>query len=120
MMLVPGLVVGIVIAAPSRSSASVEISRALWTLGLGVAAYAALFVLGASVRRASRGRFVALLLDYLFGGGVSFLALPWPRAHLASLAGGPSVASLTQRASSVALAVLAVVGIGIALLRTPE
>ncbi|MBM4374171.1 MAG: hypothetical protein FJ095_03730 [Deltaproteobacteria bacterium] len=116
----PGLVVGVVLAAPSRSSANAEAARAMWTLGLGALAYGAALVLGSSVRRPTRGRFAVLVLDYLFGSGVSILALPWPRAHLSSLAGGPLVAALSQRASSIALATIAFVALGCALLKTSE
>ncbi len=72
---------------------------------LGGAAYAAYFCAGSSIGRgAMRGVFLAL--DFLAGSSSGIGALLTPRAHVASLLGGPAAFELSRRASSVLLVVL--------------
>jgi len=52
---------------------------------------------------------VPVLIDWWLGSGVGLMALPWPRAHLQALAGGPAVLDLTPAASSACLWLIAVV-----------
>jgi hypothetical protein len=74
---------------------------------LGGAAYASWFSLGAGFGRRGGGRLVALLVDWLLGASGGVMALFAPRAHLRSLMGGAPPMDLSQRASAVALAILA-------------
>jgi hypothetical protein len=75
--------------------------------GLGGAAYASWFSLGAGFGRQGGGRLMALLVDWVFGVSGGTLALFAPRAHLRSLLGGAPPLDWSQRWSAVALAVLA-------------
>jgi len=75
---------------------------------LGGAAYAAWFSLGAGFGGRGGGRLVALLVDWVLGAGGGTTALFAPRAHLRNLLGGAPPVDLSQRASAMALGVLAV------------
>lgn len=116
----PAFAVGVWCATSSRGDALFELARGSTGLGFGVLAYAALFAAASTMRRPARARVAILVLDYVLGSGTSLVALPWPRAHLSSLAGGPAIAALSQRASSGALLVLAVIGLGFLTWETPD
>jgi hypothetical protein len=77
--------------------------------GLAALAYAAFFALGAALFRSGIGRGALLAADWIFGDGTGAGSLLTPRAHLRSLFGGPPAFELSQRASTVALVVLALV-----------
>ncbi|MBI4952928.1 MAG: hypothetical protein HY908_12915 [Myxococcales bacterium] len=77
-----------------------------WIAALGAAAYASLALAGARLLRRGRGRYLVVLLDLLLGGGHVW-GLPWPRAHLASLLGGPAAYGLSQADSSLVLGAVA-------------
>jgi hypothetical protein len=47
-----------------------------------------------------------LIGDWVFGGGTSAIALPWPRAHVRALLGGPAPLGLTPSESALVLAAL--------------
>jgi hypothetical protein len=64
-------------------------------------AYAGLLSFGSAYGRA--GRLTVLGLDWLFGSGAGYLALPFPRSNARSLLGGEPVLGMSQMA---ALAVL--------------
>jgi hypothetical protein len=74
---------------------------------LGGAAYASWFSLGATFGKRGGGRAAFLVMDWLLGG-VDGLSLLLPRAHVRNLLGGAAPLDWSQRASAVALAVLAV------------
>jgi hypothetical protein len=74
---------------------------------LGGAAYGSWFSLGAGFGRRGGGRLVALLLDWALGAGGGVTALLAPRAHLRNLLGGAPPMDVSQRASAVALVLLA-------------
>ncbi len=74
--------------------------------GLGGAAYAAWFVLGASFGKRGGGRVVMLLVDWVLGASGGAAALATPRGHVRNLFGGMPPMDLSQRASAAALAVL--------------
>jgi hypothetical protein len=74
---------------------------------LGGAAYASWLTVGATFGKRGGGRTVFLVVDWVLGG-VDGLSLPLPRGHLRNLLGGAAPLDWSQRASSVALAILAV------------
>jgi hypothetical protein len=74
-----------------------------WVSALGGAAYAALFVLGASFGKRGGGRVLVLGVDWLLGSGTGTAALFAPRAHVRALLGGDAVAMLSGRASALCL-----------------
>jgi hypothetical protein len=77
--------------------------------GLGGAAYASFFSLGASLGKRGIGRVALLVADWLFGTGDGALALATPRAHLRNLLGGSPPMNAPERSSAVALVVLVLV-----------
>lgn len=119
--------VGIAVAAPALGGALVAAAVALVAHGasdpprthdalvsayagaLGGAAYGAWFSLGAGFGRRGGGRLLALLVDWVLGAGGGVMALLAPRAHVRNLLGGAPPMDLSERASAVALVVLAVV-----------
>jgi hypothetical protein len=92
-----------------------------WTLGLGAAAYAALFAF-ASTWITGRGMGIALGVVFFFGGPSA--AFVWlPTGHITRLLGGAPVATLHARASCAALVVLIAIFAGLSIwraARTPK
>ena len=85
---------------------------------LGGAAYAAYFSFGSSLF-GTAGRGIFLVADLVLGGlGVG--ALVSPRAHVRALFGGPLAAHVSLRGSSIALAVMLVVFVLLATLRSRQ
>lgn len=76
---------------------------------LGGAAYAAWFAFGATLGRRGGGRTVLLVLDWVLGIGTGVMGVVTPRAHLRNLLGGAPPMGWPERASALALVVLAVV-----------
>jgi hypothetical protein len=77
-------------------------SDAFTSLWIGLAAgsaYVAAFVGASAFGRRGQGRFWLLVADFLLGAGDSFLALPWPKAHVRNLLGGSAVLQLSQLAA---------------------
>jgi hypothetical protein len=85
---------------------------------LGGAAYASLFALGSTFGRRGGGRTVALVADWLLGANATAVALVTPRAHLRNLLGGTPPAALGERASAVAIVLIAVLLAALAVRRT--
>lgn len=83
-----------------------DLFTSLWVAALGGAAYAAYFSAGAAIGQGSM-RSGFLVLDWILGGTAGVGSILVPRGHVTSLLGGPLAAELSQRASSVALAILA-------------
>jgi hypothetical protein len=83
-------------AAFSTSTGSAALSLATVALAamLGALSYSVCFGL-AQLIGGNLGRSSYLLLDWLLGSGVGVAALPWPRAHLRSLLGGPAVTGMS-------------------------
>jgi hypothetical protein len=106
-------VTGAGVAALAHSTADAPLARdaavTAWVAALGGASYAALFALGATFGRRGGGRAWALALDWLLGLGAGSGGTITPRAHVRSLLGGEAVAGLSDRASFLWLAVLAIV-----------
>jgi hypothetical protein len=76
--------------------------------GLGGAAYAAWFALGASFGKRGGGRLVLLVADWVLGSSDGAAALFTPRGHVRNLLGGTALMELPERASACALVALAV------------
>jgi hypothetical protein len=91
-----------------------------WIGALAGLVYGAWFVFASSFGERARGRWIALIFDWVFGIGTGVLALPWPRAHLRNLLGGAPPLQLEQWHASGVLALLTVVYLVLALLRTPR
>jgi len=85
---------------------------------LGGAAYAAYFSLGTALFGTS-GRGIFLVADLVLGG-LGAGALASPRAHVRALFGGPLAAHFPLRGSSLALAVMVVVFVLLATLRSRQ
>jgi len=78
----------------------------IWIAVLGGAAYVACLSL-AHRAAGGVGRLLFLVGDWVFGAGTSALALPWPRAHVRALLGGPAPLGLPPHDCAIALAALA-------------
>jgi hypothetical protein len=82
---------------------------------LAALAYTAFFAFGAALVRSGVGRGALLAADWILGDGTGAGSLLTPRAHLRSLFGGPPAFELSQRASLLALVLIAVAFGGLAL-----
>lgn len=98
---------GLVIAYRGLPGLVPDLLASLPVAVAGGAAYAGWVAFGATFGRRGGGRYVPVLMDWWLGSGVGLMALPWPRAHLQALAGGPVVLDLTPAASSACLWLLA-------------
>jgi hypothetical protein len=83
---------------------------------LGGAAYASLFSMGSTFGKRGGGRAVLLVVDWILGG-VDGLSLPLPRGHVRNVLGGSAPLEWSQRASAIALGVLAVAYAATAVIR---
>jgi hypothetical protein len=114
-------VAGAAVAAIAHGSSDPPLARdaltTAWVAGLGGAAYAALFALGASFGARGGGRVVVLVLDWVLGTGTGTSGLVAPRAHVRSLLGGDAVMALSGRASALALLALTVLFSALAVAR---
>lgn len=78
----------------------------VWVGVLGSLTYVATFA-AAQAYWGTPGRVALLLGDWVFGTGTSLLALPWPRAHLASLLGAHAPLGLEPGGSALCLVAIA-------------
>lgn len=84
----------------------------IWIAVLGGSAYVACLCL-AHRAAGGVGRSLFLIGDWVFGGGSSALALPWPRAHIRALLGGSAPLGLPPHDCALLLAALALLaGVG--------
>ncbi len=91
--------------------------------GVGVESglvYACVLCAASSFGRGGRGRLWFMTLDWLLGTGVSSLAIPFPRAHLANLLGAAPPAEWSQAASGLALVGLCLVALSWVRVRIPS
>ncbi len=102
------------------ASGASDLLTCAWIGGLTGMIYAAWFLLGSTFGRLGKGRWLALVVDWVFGVGSGVLALPWPRAHVRSLLGGAPTAGLEQPLSSGLLLVLVAVYVTLAITRCPR
>jgi len=100
-----GAVLGVLAAVVTHSLGDArvlaDVVACAWSGAAIGAAYAGLLSLGSVFGRG--GRLAVLGLDWLFGSGAGYLALPFPRSSARSLLGGEPVLEMSQMA---ALAVL--------------
>lgn len=94
-----------------------DILTSAWIGGLGGAAYAAMFTLGACFGKRGAGRSAVLVVDWIFGSGYGALSCFFPRAHVRNLLGGDPSLELTQGASAMMLGGLVVVYAALAVVR---
>jgi hypothetical protein len=85
---------------------------------LGGAAYASLFVFGATLGKRGGGRTLLLVADWLLGMGRGATALFTPRGHLRSLLGGTAPMDWSGRASAIAIVALALLWAAAAIWRS--
>jgi hypothetical protein len=85
---------------------------------LGGGAYAAWFVLGASLGKRGGGRPALLVVDWVLGASNGAAALTTPRGHLRNLLGGMPPMDVPERASAAALLLLAIAWAFVAVRRT--
>ncbi|MBX3186355.1 MAG: hypothetical protein KF819_05035 [Labilithrix sp.] len=94
-----------------------DLPTSIWIGALGGAAYAAYFSAGSAIGKgAMRGVFLAF--DWIVGAGAGVGSVFVPRGHVTSLLGGSLAADLSQRTSSVFLAVICAAYVALALLLT--
>jgi hypothetical protein len=113
---------GAIVAVVAHGSADPPVARDAFTSAyagaLGGAAYASLFALGSTFGRRGGGRTLALAADWLLGANTTAIALVTPRAHLRNLLGSTPPAALGERASAVALVLLAALFVALTIRRT--
>jgi hypothetical protein len=117
--IVGGLLAAIVCAVahgPADPPLGRDLFASTWIGALGGAAYGAYFAAGSAIGKGGTVRGVFLAADFIVGSGAGIGAALVPRGHVVALLGGPVVADLPQRASSVLLVVLIALWIGVAVL----
>jgi hypothetical protein len=101
---------------PSDPPLASDAITSAWIGALAGLAYAAWFTLGAAIARSGIGRAIFLGVDWLLGVGTGAGAALTARGHVRNLLGGAPPLDFSQRASTVALVVLALAFAGGALL----
>lgn len=101
---------------PADPPLGADLFASTWIGALGGAAYGAYFAAGSAIGKRGTVRGVFLAADFIIGSGHSLGAALVPRGHVVALLGGPLVADLSQRASSIALLVLVAAWLGFAVL----
>lgn len=91
----------------------------IWIAVLGGAAYVACLAL-AHRAAGGVGRLSFLVADWLFGGGTSAIALPWPRTHVRALLGGEGPLGLLPHHSAILLAAIGLLASFAYLRRVPR
>jgi hypothetical protein len=82
------------------------LTDALTSLWIGLVAgvaYVVAFMGASAYGRGGRGRSWLLAADFVLGAGDSFLAFPWPKAHIRNLLGGSTALQLSQQGALLAL-----------------
>jgi hypothetical protein len=98
-----GCLVVLVARGPADPGLLNDVLATSWIGVLSGAAYVTALVGVSAFGRRGSGRAWFLAADFLLGAGSSFLALPWPKAHIRNLLGGVPVLDLSQAAGAVAL-----------------
>lgn len=93
----------------SATGGALAFAAVLAVAALGAMGYAACFGL-AQLVGGGLGRAAFLVLDWLLGSGAGIAALPWPRAHLRSLLGGPAVAGMSPYQAALFLICITLIG----------
>jgi len=114
-------ITAVVIAVGAHGAGDPPIVRdafaSAYAAALGGLAYGAWFGLGATFGKGGGGRTALLVLDWILDATGSAPSLLCPRSHVRNLLGGAPPLDLSERASAVALAVLAACCAAAALLR---
>jgi hypothetical protein len=114
-----GLLAAIVCAlahGPADPPLGTDLFASTWIGALGGAAYGAYFSAGSAIGKGGTVRGVFLALDFIVGSGAGVGAALVPRGHVVALLGGPLVADLSQRASSVILVAVLGLWLGVTVL----
>jgi len=98
-----GCLVVLVARGPTDPGSWKDVLVTSWIGLISGAAYVTTLAGASAFGRRGRGRAWFLGLDFLLGGGSSFLALPWPKGHIRNLLGGVPVLDLSQAAATLAL-----------------
>lgn len=98
---------------PADPPLGADLFASTWIGALGGAAYGAYFAAGSAIGKGGTARGVFLAADFIIGSGAGVGAALVPRGHVVALLGGPHVADLSQRASSVLLVVLVLFWLGV-------
>lgn len=97
----------LLVVVVTRGSGDGELAAdALTSIWIGLVAgigYTFAFVGASAYGRAGRGRTWLLAADFVLGAGDSFLAFPWPKAHVRNLLGGSAALELSQLGALIAL-----------------
>lgn len=95
-----------------------DVLASAWIGALAGSAYGGVFVLGSTFGARGGGRGIALLLDFVLGGSLGWLATLTPRAHASNLLGAPPpFEAMGQWASLPALLAMAVLSGALATFR---
>ncbi|MDF3066431.1 MAG: hypothetical protein K0R38_2032 [Polyangiaceae bacterium] len=115
---------GLLVVAVTRGLGDPELSKdALASFWIGLVsgpAYVAAFVGASALGRAGRGRSWLLLADFVLGAGTSFVAFPWPKAHVRNLLGGGATLDMSQLAALLALLGMSFAFLCFGVLRSPR
>jgi hypothetical protein len=89
-----GMLAAVVTQSLGNAGVLTDVIACAWSGAAIGAAYSGLLSFGSSFGRA--GRLTVIGLDWLFGTGTGFLALPFPRSSARSLLGGEPVLGMSQ------------------------
>lgn len=106
-------IVCVIAHGPADPPLGADLFASTWIGALGGAAYGSYFAAGSAIGKAGTVRGMFLAADFLVGSGAGVGAALVPRGHVVALLGGPLVADLSQRASSVLLVVLVAFWLGV-------
>jgi hypothetical protein len=106
-------------AAHELPPSLLNVLAVIWIAVLGGFAYVACLSL-AHRAAGNVGRLSFLVADWVFGGGTSAIALPWPRAHVRALLGGGAPLELQPHDSAVLLAAIGLLASFAYLRRVPR
>lgn len=115
-----GVLVVLVTRGPSDPALARDALTSLWIGLVSGPAYVAAFIGASALGRAGRGRSWLLLADFVLGAGDSFVAFPWPKAHVRNLLGGSAALELSQLAALVALLGMSLAFMCFGVLRSPR
>jgi hypothetical protein len=115
-----GVLVVIVTRGPSDPDLARDSLSSLWIGLVSGPAYVAAFLGASALGRRGQGRSWLLLADFVLGAGDSFVAFPWPKAHVRNLLGGTATLELSQAAALVVLVGMSLAFMALGALRNPR
>jgi len=113
-----GLVAALSSASPTAARFVPDLVACAWGGAAIGAAYAGLYAVGSLWGR--WGRVAMLAIDWVFGSGAGYAALPFPRSNARSLLGGEPVIDSSQLVALAILLGLTFAGVLLAVLRAPR